>query len=83
MVKTVMLIVLTAGVSVLLTTLILYFFAFRNFFDFMREERMKFHAEMDANMKEIIAEIDNKSNEDDSTNLIQDKKEDDIYEKDE
>lgn len=83
MVKTIILIVATAGVSVLLTTLILYFFAFRNFFDFMKEERMKFHAEMDVNMKEIISEVDNKSTNVDPTNLIEDKKEDEIYEKDE
>ena len=60
----------------ILSILILYFFALRNFFNFMNEERMKFHAEMEVNMKEIASSLEVKNNLENNVDTIGD----DIYE---
>lgn len=58
MVKTILIFVFVISITMLVSILILYFFALRNFFSFMNEERMKFHAEMEINLKEIASNLE-------------------------
>ena len=70
-------IVFTISIIVAVLVLItLYFLAFRKFFSFMKEERMKFYKEMDCNVNEIKEEFDKNS-------ILLNRNEGELIEKDE
>lgn len=74
MVKTILIVVATMIITMFITVLLLYFFAFRKFFEFMNEERMKFHSEMNVNMNEIMSEVDKTSEHGNLQGLLSDGK---------